>query len=256
MAYEKPNYTQTPNAFFDNHLREIKSLAELKVTLIVLRNTLGWHSKETDLTIANLIAATGLSNRHVVKGTALALERGTIVRRPIKVSSGQSFAYEANIEAVTKGHSSRASRCDQRSQVAMTKGHKPPRSPNIGLKKEEKERVRTLAIEELKDPDTIPGLRNQLEIYDLVVYEDVYADWYAKYEPRGGIGRTRGSKCTLAQYASSIENHFRKWQRNAESRNGNGHKQRDSDWHSALVAPEKPVDYFEKISAQYQTQKQ
>ncbi len=40
------NTTPVPNAVFDKHLKELK-LAELKVLLIVIRQTLGWEDKRT-----------------------------------------------------------------------------------------------------------------------------------------------------------------------------------------------------------------
>lgn len=98
MAYDNPNYTQTPNAFFDQHLPEIKSLAELKLTLIVMRGTLGWHEEEVDLTIVAIMKIGGMARQTVLDGISLALERGTIRRR----KSGRSFTYEANILSVQK----------------------------------------------------------------------------------------------------------------------------------------------------------
>lgn len=40
------NTTQVPNVLFDVHLKELK-LAELKVLLIIIRQTLGWEDKRT-----------------------------------------------------------------------------------------------------------------------------------------------------------------------------------------------------------------
>jgi|WetSurMetagenome_2_1015567.scaffolds.fasta_scaffold1039131_1 hypothetical protein len=40
------NTTPVPNAVFDKHLKELK-LAELKVLLIIIRQTLGWEDKRT-----------------------------------------------------------------------------------------------------------------------------------------------------------------------------------------------------------------
>ena len=40
------NTTPVPNAVFDRHLKELK-LAELKVLLIIIRQTLGWEDKRT-----------------------------------------------------------------------------------------------------------------------------------------------------------------------------------------------------------------
>ena len=96
MAYEKPNYTQAPNAFFDSHLPDIKSMAELKVTLIVFRGTYGWHEKEVDLTVVEIMAKGGMARQSALDGIRLALQRGTIRRR----KSGRSFSYEANVVSV------------------------------------------------------------------------------------------------------------------------------------------------------------
>jgi len=98
MAFDKPNYTQAPNLFFDAYLPKITALSELKVTLIVLRNTLGWHEKEVVMDIPFLIGATGLGRQSVIDGIKLAIERGTVRRRRV----GHSFAYEANIRRVQK----------------------------------------------------------------------------------------------------------------------------------------------------------
>ncbi len=37
-----PNYTQIPNALLDSAMAEMSG-AELKITLVVCRRTLGWH---------------------------------------------------------------------------------------------------------------------------------------------------------------------------------------------------------------------
>lgn len=75
-----PNYTQSPNVYFDKWLREINSLAELKVVNAIMRNTFGWHEKETTLTFSDLQDITGLSRGGLTKGIQLALEHGYIER--------------------------------------------------------------------------------------------------------------------------------------------------------------------------------
>jgi DNA-binding transcriptional ArsR family regulator len=89
-----PNYTQAPNLFFDKLLAEIDSLAELKVTLAIRRQTFGFHKKESELSATRLEQITGLSRRAVFDGLKLALERGHITRR----ERGQSFLYSLNIQ--------------------------------------------------------------------------------------------------------------------------------------------------------------
>ena len=44
MAFSSPNYTQTPNDFFDEILKTLKE-GELRVILIIIRQTLGWRKK-------------------------------------------------------------------------------------------------------------------------------------------------------------------------------------------------------------------
>ncbi len=80
MSYQKPNYTQVPNEFFDAQIAEIDSMSELKVTLAVMRQTFGYHRDSKWLTVSRLMALTGLSKPSVVDGIKRALARGTILR--------------------------------------------------------------------------------------------------------------------------------------------------------------------------------
>lgn len=43
VGFASPNYTQTPNDFFDDLMKGIDDLSELKVTLVALRQTFGYH---------------------------------------------------------------------------------------------------------------------------------------------------------------------------------------------------------------------
>lgn len=76
-----PNYTQSPNVYFDSWLPEIKSLAELKVVGVVIRNTFGWHEKETSLSLTDIEKLTGLSRGCAHDGVKRALAHGYITRR-------------------------------------------------------------------------------------------------------------------------------------------------------------------------------
>lgn len=137
MPYDKPNYTQAPNAFFDDHLPAIKSLAELKVTLIVLRNTIGWHKESVDLTLKELMTRTGMSRPSVVEGTDLALKRETITR----VKKGRSFTYEANILSVKNLY---LSGTEMSKESLPTSVKNLYRSPDVSLlEKERKESKNT-----------------------------------------------------------------------------------------------------------------
>jgi hypothetical protein len=79
-----------PNAFFDEILPEIDTLSEMKVTLAVIRKTLGWHKEEDLLSYSQFERLTGLSNYGVTAGLKPMLARGAITRRNMR----NSFAYQ------------------------------------------------------------------------------------------------------------------------------------------------------------------
>jgi Bacteriophage replication protein O len=86
-------YTQAPNKFFDDILPQIKTLAELKVTLVIMRKTRGWHKSSDRLSISKLKKFTGLSEQSVRNGIEQGMTRGTIARHP----DGRSFSYSLTI---------------------------------------------------------------------------------------------------------------------------------------------------------------
>ena len=88
-GFEKPNHTQTPNTFFDESLKDIKSLCELKVMLVVIRKTFGWQKRRERISLSQLEGCTGLTRQGVQKGVKLAVEHGFIERQAV----GQGFYY-------------------------------------------------------------------------------------------------------------------------------------------------------------------
>ena len=92
-GFEAPNHTQAPNAFFDKILPEIDTVTELKVTLCVMRQTLGWHKEEDVLSLSRIQALTGLRREGVVDGLRRAMRRGTVTRR----EAGNTFAYRLKV---------------------------------------------------------------------------------------------------------------------------------------------------------------
>ena len=98
MGYDGPNYTQTPNLLLDEHLPDM-GYAELKVVLVIVRQTMGWHKETDQLSISQLEEKTGLSNRSVIDGTRKALERGVIHR----VRKGSSYSYRMVVKGREEG---------------------------------------------------------------------------------------------------------------------------------------------------------
>lgn len=95
MAIPKPNYTQTPNVFFDALMQGMNE-AELKVTLVIIRETFGWHRQSVPLTLDDLVDKTGLSRQGVLNGVSDGQKRGTLERH----KDGKSFAYSLTVYEV------------------------------------------------------------------------------------------------------------------------------------------------------------
>jgi hypothetical protein len=98
-GFQQPNYTQAPNAFFDHALKQIDSMSELKVTLAVIRHTMGFHRDEHELSLSYLVEYTGMRRETVIDGLKRAMKRGTVDRRP----SGNTFAYFMKVQAPLVG---------------------------------------------------------------------------------------------------------------------------------------------------------
>lgn len=77
-AFPEPNYTQTPNDFFDM-LPEMES-SEVRVTLVMIRQTFGFHRSGFKMGIGKLAEAAGLSRNAAKDGAIAAEKRGTFRR--------------------------------------------------------------------------------------------------------------------------------------------------------------------------------
>jgi len=77
-GFTSPNYTQTPNDFFDM-LPEMED-SELRVTLVMIRNTFGFHRDGFKMGIGKLAKAAGLSENGAKAGAKAAEARGTFRR--------------------------------------------------------------------------------------------------------------------------------------------------------------------------------
>lgn len=78
-GFTSPNYTQVPNDLFEIYMAEMGE-AELKVTLAIIRQTLGYHREKVKFSIAKLEAMTGLSRNGVKSGAEAAEQKGLLER--------------------------------------------------------------------------------------------------------------------------------------------------------------------------------
>jgi DnaD/phage-associated family protein len=77
-AFPSPNYTQVPNDFFI--LAPDLGDAELRVSLVMIRETFGYHRENFRMSIRKLAIAAGLSRNGAKAGAEAAENRGTFRR--------------------------------------------------------------------------------------------------------------------------------------------------------------------------------
>lgn len=71
------SFTQIPNEVFDDYLPNLK-LNELKVLLIVLRQTIGYHKEQDWISSSQMERKTGLSKRSISGAIDLLVKRNLI----------------------------------------------------------------------------------------------------------------------------------------------------------------------------------
>ncbi len=78
QAFPAPNYTQTPNDFFE--MLPSMEHSEIAVTLVMIRNTFGFHQTSFKMGLGKLADAAGLSRNAAKTGADAAGQRGTFRR--------------------------------------------------------------------------------------------------------------------------------------------------------------------------------
>lgn len=76
-GFSKPNYTQTPNELFDILMAQMTE-AELRVVLVAVRKTLGYHRDYDAISLTQFENMSGLSRQAVIDGIEAAKERGLL----------------------------------------------------------------------------------------------------------------------------------------------------------------------------------
>jgi len=77
MQITAPTYTQTPNDLIDHWLPLLKG-SEVKVLLVVIRKTFGFHKAEDIISISQLSTITGLTKKLVIEATKTLQKKGLI----------------------------------------------------------------------------------------------------------------------------------------------------------------------------------
>lgn len=192
-GFEKPNYTQTPNKFFDELMRDLSG-SEIKVTLAIIRKTFGFHKQSTRLSLKDLEDMTGLSRQAVIDGANGAEEKGMIS----KLSDGGvnqwvvNFLDQEETEGSLKIRPGVVNKLDQKSLKI-----RPPSTKETIKKKE-------------RSPNGAPPVKTQA-ILDLEYLEKLFAetrgvsmpDW--EFDPRAAQKLWRTPLKSILTQCHSLE---------------------------------------------------
>lgn len=97
MKILAPNYTQTPNDLFDKWLPHLGH-AELKVLLVIMRKTFGWHKTHDVISTSQLAQYTGMLEETVIKAARSLQKKGVIKREVIGDNGTQKTIYSLVVE--------------------------------------------------------------------------------------------------------------------------------------------------------------
>jgi phage replication O-like protein O len=96
------NYTQIPNNLFDEWIPKLKE-AELRVLLVIMRQTFGWQNKSWDfISLSQLMKKTGMRKAACLRGAKLLVEKKIIIKEVRGRIGRQETWYTLQVENAEK----------------------------------------------------------------------------------------------------------------------------------------------------------
>lgn len=133
-----PEYTQMPNIFVDGIMSKLTG-AETKIALVIMRETFGWQRNWKDITISQIMKATGLTKKHVINATTSLLKKGLIEKKQ-KGPKNHLESYYRLVVGDKKSLSKKVSGCKKDTPQGCKKDT-PPYIYNGIKERKEKERA-------------------------------------------------------------------------------------------------------------------
>jgi len=96
--FHKPNFTQTPNEFFDEIAKTLKE-GELRVLLVLMRQTFGWGNKKWDrISLSQLSEKSGMERKSVCRSIKTLVEKKIVVKHKFGELRDQECWYSLVVE--------------------------------------------------------------------------------------------------------------------------------------------------------------
>lgn len=182
MGYDKPNYTQIPNTFFEQMAD--MTHAELLITLHAMRQTFGYHKTRDAISLTQFQNNTGLSRQGVLNGIEKAIKRKTMQ----KAGTGKSgtIVYEMVVNDIDRLETKEST------QLTSSSQHNRPELVNTIDTQKKKENT----INKDNDFQSKATLLREAGLFpvkakDIDQFKDVDADEYTLDQWQRGIEKTQ-----------------------------------------------------------------
>ncbi len=141
MRITAPTFTQTPNDLFDHWLPHLGEV-ELKVLLVIMRKTFGWHKTRDRISISQLTTLTGSIPKNVISAVRSLIEKGIVIKSVEGPIGKQVTYYEMVVHE--DSNNSYPCRIDSGTPVESTGG--TPVKLTVTKETSSKEKERNLSV--------------------------------------------------------------------------------------------------------------
>jgi phage replication O-like protein O len=175
MRIPAPNYTQTPNDLFD-HWLPLLSGCELKVLMVIIRQTFGWHRIRDKISITQLVEKTGSTATNILNSIKSLIEKGAIKKEVVGPIGKQETYYElVIIEDSNNSYPSYNGSPPPPKKGVVSREETPP---NLGVTKEtqKKQQINVVVVGgENPPPNCVENVHNSKEATKrTITKDDVY----------------------------------------------------------------------------------
>jgi len=96
--FESPKHTQIPNMFFDELIPTLKE-GELRVLLVIMRQTFGWHKQWDRIPLSQLMKKTGMEKRAVCNSVNSLIGKGMVNKHKTGKCGTEQVYYSLVVES-------------------------------------------------------------------------------------------------------------------------------------------------------------
>ena len=136
---KKPNYTVVPNEVMDQHMTSMTG-AELKVLLVIIRDTYGWHRDTKPISLSDMAKKTGLSSGTCSDAVAALVAKRLInkCRKSLDDGGHAASVYEPAFDATPSSVEREGSSPDREGPPRPVEEYKEERKQELNIKEREK----------------------------------------------------------------------------------------------------------------------